>query len=538
MYTILKCSQCRTVKLITDRLPGEPVQCPGCTNIVKAILPEELGRAIIQCGHCGARGIIPQSKIGVTLTCPRCKQEIQTRTAILDTVRKSEPAGVAATSAGAGEYSASPPEGPSAEGPPMAKETGEKTATPAFPGGAKDHQDEGIRQRGTILRFFQRYGKPKRYGLIQSGREQIWFHLNHFREKTTRSMLPEGTPVSFVVRPSKTHPDKFEADDIIILHQPAGSAGRAAEPEVIRTKSPLYEWAYMPNEEGAYEVLAKLALPEDWGNNWGDQNGYPYPILRRYIHNTFVRLQHEGKIVELTAPTSKPLAAFNTGLVDRRYEPIFALFEPNRIAEQTGTKWCFKSFCIAGERDGKDLSRYFNPLPEPPNYCEQPAVLIYDSNAGFPHIDYDHILLDNIDRLPVKFLEQCCGMANVARCQAGKELDTEALRRFIEDNSDILNIMKRRLKSEVELTIKKTRTNFRMAVPQYNTKFHRMELLLPLSLVNPGAPDMALVVEKTGAGHYLAHTILSLDWAYSNARLVSRLDENWLNIKKLREIYC
>ncbi len=537
MYTILKCNQCRTVKLITDRLPGETVPCPGCKNIVEAILPRELGRAIIQCGHCGARGIIPQSKIGITVTCPRCKQEIQTRSAILDAVQKSEPAGVALPSAAAGENRPSPPSSPSPEDRPPATETSVKRAAAKTPEAEEERPDAGIRRQGTILRFFLRYGKPKRYGLIQSGQEQIWFHLNHFREKTTRSMLPEGTPVSFVVRASKTHPDKFEADDIVILQQPAGRAAKPPEPELTRSKSPLYEWAYMPNEEGAYEVLAKLALPEDWGNNWGDQNGYPYPILRRYIHNTFVRLQHEGKIIEITANTSRPLAAFNTGLVDRRYESIFALFEPNRIAEQTGTRWCFKSFCIAGEKDGKDLSRFFNPLPEPPNYCTVPALLFYDSNAGFPHIDYDHILLDNIDRLPLQFLEQCCGLGTIARCRTGDTVDADSLRRMIEDNSDILNIMKRRLKSEVELAIKKTRTNFRVAVPQYNTKFHRMELLLPLSLVTPGTPDMALVVEKTGAGHYLAHTILSLDWAYSNARLVSRLDENWLNIEKLREIY-
>lgn len=36
------------------------------------------------------------------------------------------------------------------------------------------------------------------------------------------------------------------------------------------------------------------------------------------------------------------------------------------------------------------------------------------------------------------------------------------------------------------------------------------------------------MVEKADSGKYLAHTILPLDWAYKNARMVCRPDSNWL----------
>ena len=57
---------------------------------------------------------------------------------------------------------------------------------------------------------------------------------------------------------------------------------------------------------------------------------------------------------------------------------------------------------------------------------------------------------------------------------------------------------------------------------------YQMSLLLPLALVDDEKVDIALVVEKTESGNYLGHTILPLEWAYSNARLVCRPDSDWL----------
>ncbi len=56
----------------------------------------------------------------------------------------------------------------------------------------------------------------------------------------------------------------------------------------------------------------------------------------------------------------------------------------------------------------------------------------------------------------------------------------------------------------------------------------KMSLLLPLSLIDDDIIDLALVTEKTPSGNYLGHTILPLDWAYSNARLITRPDSDWL----------
>jgi hypothetical protein len=60
-----------------------------------------------------------------------------------------------------------------------------------------------------------------------------------------------------------------------------------------------------------------------------------------------------------------------------------------------------------------------------------------------------------------------------------------------------------------------------------------MSLLLPLSLIDDELIDLALVTEKTKSGSYLGHTILPLGWAYSNARLITRPDSDWLVAEKI-----
>ena len=58
-------------------------------------------------------------------------------------------------------------------------------------------------------------------------------------------------------------------------------------------------------------------------------------------------------------------------------------------------------------------------------------------------------------------------------------------------------------------------------------------LLLPVCLLSDDKVDLALAVEKTASGSYLGHTMLPLDWAYKNARLVCRPDSDWLAPKEI-----
>ncbi len=69
--------------------------------------------------------------------------------------------------------------------------------------------------------------------------------------------------------------------------------------------------------------------------------------------------------------------------------------------------------------------------------------------------------------------------------------------------------------------------NYKTAVPQYYKG--KIQLLIPICLINDNVPDLALVVSKNEMGNqYLGHTCLTLDMAYNNARLIARPDSNWL----------
>src|SRR5207244_8218706 len=94
--------------------------------------------------------------------------------------------------------------------------------------------------------------------------------------------------------------------------------------------------------------------------------------------------------------------AFNTGLVDPRYESIYALFAPN---EDPRAHWQLAGFCIAGEgADGQNLVRHFAPLPAAAHYFDNPVDLLYDARVGDPKPDWRHIIIERIDRYPDEFV--------------------------------------------------------------------------------------------------------------------------------------
>jgi hypothetical protein len=101
------------------------------------------------------------------------------------------------------------------------------------------------------------------------------------------------------------------------------------------------------------------------------------------------------------------------------------------------------------------------------------------------------------------------------------------------------------LEHAIQVAAAKARSNWRLAAPQFywphSGETGRVQLLLPLSLINPDRVDLALVVDRypSYAEHpdptnacYRAYTVLPLEWAYRNARLVTRPEEYWLDIDR------
>lgn len=234
--------------------------------------------------------------------------------------------------------------------------------------------------------------------------------------------------------------------------------------------------------------LADLAEPEEWtGSN---PTGRPLPILDSFLRYTYRRLVVEDKI---TVTPDGEYAAFNTGLLTPHAEEIFGFFSRNRHDE--AQRWHFSRWCTESSRD---ILRNFADPPRMAEYVTSASELVYDWRRELK-LAYDHILGDNIGRFPADMAEQ--------PLRARQALD-----------------------AAINLTLRRVRRNHKLVIPQWYPRLGEAgaQFLMPLDLTGDGAADLALVVSAVGDRAYRGHTVLTLDMAYTNARLVARPDSDWL----------
>ncbi len=245
------------------------------------------------------------------------------------------------------------------------------------------------------------------------------------------------------------------------------------------------DFVMMPRFDENIEELAKLVELEDWEYK-STHSSHPRPVLRNYLTYTYRRIAEEKK---LSVTPDEEYACFNLGLITPKQEPVYILFSKNKL-EGPGQYWHFWKFCRRGEWD---LNR-FSQLPDMAHYYEDPASLVYDARQEL-RVNVEHIIADNLDRFP------------------------EALRPM--NPYGLQNLVKGAIDSAVE----RVKRNYKTAIPQYYQG--TIQLLLPLTLVDPTRADLALVAERF-SGFYRASTCLTLDMAYNNARQLARPDRDWL----------
>lgn len=296
--------------------------------------------------------------------------------------------------------------------------------------------------------------------------------------------------------------------------------------------SNLKDWAYLGNINDMLTKLVEMDLLD--GDKWVYPNGLPnypnYPILFNMLQCTFCRLQHQGKVAY---SIDGRLAAFNTGLVNKKYMSVVALFCKNN--EGYKSQWSFKDFIIPGQREGKILNQKFKGEIEPASFYDDPSELIYNLKLGNPKIDYEHILAQRVYRLPEKFLEQIFpSTIDVHSCfeSIGEERRQrfEALAEYLRTHDSVYRNMKNRFDDAVEIAMKRTCWNYKTAVPMYYPRFNSIGLLLPLALADEAKIDIALIVNRTPADKYEGVSVLSLDQAYTDARVIARPNSEWLNV--------
>lgn len=297
----------------------------------------------------------------------------------------------------------------------------------------------------------------------------------------------------------------------------------------------LEDFAVMGNWVEVLRVLADMALPEQW--DFQDSKVKNFYILRQYLKYTFLRLKHEEKVLTNHDQT---FAAFNTGLLTIHYDDIYACFEKNHDPNST-IPWRFSSFCTEGSRgDGQRITIYFAQAPQPPSYISEVSDLLYDTRRRLA-VNYDHILSDNIGRMPLAYLRDACNrypealaiIDKAAKCRFGSSAYNRHMRdlaTFCEekDNAFISERIRSDVKRAIDKATKRIRWDYKTAVPIYYPAYNLLSLMIPLCLDSDHAADVALLVEKTESGNYLGHTILTLPMAYLDARLLCRPNSDWL----------
>jgi cold shock CspA family protein len=269
------------------------------------------------------------------------------------------------------------------------------------------------------------------------------------------------------------------------------------------TRSALEKFAVFPDWDSAISDLATNHAQREDGNwDYINKKTGSYPVLESYISYTFLRLHRENKIKYASRTENSrefKFACFNTGLATVKQEEIFAYFEhkdnlPNSRHNEGYLKqpvWIFKCF----DRESNRMMNHFAEKPELANYFQNAAELIYESGKRLIP-DYEHILDDREKRFPKEFRE------------LSKPQQVE------------------RVKSAIESALTRIRRNYKTAIPQFYSD--SIQLLLPLCITTAETTDVALVVAKEGEV-YRANTVLPLDWAYNNARLLAKPDREWLN---------
>jgi cold shock CspA family protein len=374
------------------------------------------------------------------------------------------------------------------------------------------------------------------YGFIASNElgADVYFRSSWFSGGTA---LCAGEEVIFEI---KRFDDRITAVNLARPHDDHKAAAKHSDESPAGrppTTERLLQWAYLGYLPKIPRDLATLAHRERWEfKNTAADPDHPAPVLLSYLLQTFGRLVLEEKI---RISPDATFAAFNTGLVDPRYEPIYALLRPN---SESPLPWRLSGFCIPGEgTHGQNLVRHFNPLPPLAHYFDEPSDLLYDTRVGKPEMDWRHVVIDRIDRYPAQFIEDNWPPGFGAQDTSSMTIDERvtywrALGVAIEQDNRTYRGIINRVKDAVDLSVKRVGWNFKTAVPQYYPRVRRLQLLLPINLVSDEQADMALAVERTPSGSYLGHTVLALDWAYKNARLICRPDSDWLAADEIEEV--
>ena len=308
----------------------------------------------------------------------------------------------------------------------------------------------------------------------------------------------------------------------------------------------ITRYAFFPSKDketnGFTLMLQELetkAKKEKW--EYGNQK-----ILQNYLLFTFERILYEDSRIKSEKNDSKrklregsEYAIFNTGLVNGFFAPIYGLFHRN---PQKGKQpWLFYGFHVESERAISNAKKEENwdDLPKAARFYESPDDLIFDVESKIDAINWEHIIIDNVDRIPFKYIERYKPLGLDLEKEPNEPMIYyENLRNAIRNDQFTYRKLVDLFRDAMERAVLHATWNFHYALPMYYPRYRRVSMLLPLILEDSrnSVVELALVLDRDNKHKtYTATTIMTLEQIYCNIRLISQPDEDtyWLqsNVK-------
>ncbi len=313
----------------------------------------------------------------------------------------------------------------------------------------------------------------------------------------------------------------------------------------------LSEFAFIYTPK--YTSLKNMAQEERW--YWGntqpyyekrDENGIimekveRYPILENYIKNTFTKISRENKI---GYSVDGNWAAFNTGLINNYCKEIYALCKRNNKPD--AQPWILDDFVVPGEDKGKIFTALFKDYPKRAKYFNDLKDMYLDPEFHV-ELDMSHLIIENIERLPLKLFFETLRKNTIEQITCdGKTLDEivyeniqleedkkkqlySDIKDSLESNHEEWDRVAKEIENAFNKALVRCKWNYRTPVPTYFITDDSMSMLLPLCFFNSKQADVALVLSREKSGNYQGQTILTMQMAYEDSRLIARPDSDWL----------
>lgn len=296
----------------------------------------------------------------------------------------------------------------------------------------------------------------------------------------------------------------------------------------------LMNMVHFDDFDNCMNKLSDLCLKEPWC--FKDSKD-PYLILKIYFQYTFYTIKQQNK---LAIDPKHQIAIFNTGLMDKNHEDIYC------VLKMKNKEFHYFGFSTAGsESMGKMIVCLFPDLPEKATYFNRNTCSFLLEPELALHIDYQHILIDNISRFPIDFLETIFSpfkdlmdivkqIKSENNCYKKNNIYQE-LKKKISKNSIAFNLMKSYFDGAVKTALKIASHDYRYVIPSYFSTNNTLSLMLPIILDETKGPQLVLLLEKVSAKSYQGQTILDLKQCYVNARLIGPTTYTFLNANLIED---